>query len=90
MARRRRFHVYVYETSGGSLNVGQTALRPRDRIQEHRVGKAYCEAACHMAPKDVASWWIVGSYDTREEAEEAERREARKFRRQGFKVLGGR
>jgi hypothetical protein len=95
-----QFRVYVIELSDEvgprsnpekpSVYVGQSALSPEKRFEAHRAG--------HRASRRVRNFGVrlrprlyrnVGPFDTRAEAEAAERHLADRLRRRGFTVYGG-
>jgi len=99
-----QYHVYVIEldadelrrreclgaTGGPPLYVGQSALTPEDRFDQHRAGhRASRIVRAHgvrLRPDLSASW---GPYATRAEAEAAEAALAEHLRGRGFCVFGG-
>lgn len=83
----RRYIVYVAETypKGSRVPhyyVGTTATSLAVRKRQHRDGQ-------HGRNRDVRRIWRVGRYDSRTDAERAERIYARSLRRRGFTVEGG-
>ena len=103
-ATPRLYHVYVVEleghllgrreclgaTGGPPLYVGQSALTPGDRFEQHRAGhRASRIVRAHgvrLRPDLSDSW---GPYATRAEAEAAEAALAEDLRARGFCVFGG-
>ena len=67
--------------------VGQTARTPEERFEQHRVGKRSSrivrEFGVQLKPRLHRNW---GPYETRAEAEAAERRLAERLRRRGYAV----
>jgi hypothetical protein len=67
--------------------VGQTARTPEERFEQHLAGKRSSrivrEFGVQLKPRLHRNW---GPYETRAEAEAAERRLAEKLRRRGYAV----
>ena len=100
----RRYHVYVVELEGDVLRrrecadasggpplyVGQSALTPEARFEQHRAGhRASRIVRAHgvrLRPDLSAPW---GPHATRAEAEAAEAELAEDLRGRGFCVFGG-
>ena len=99
-----RYHVYVIELDeslsrkrdclgadrGPPVYVGQSALTPEARFEQHRAGhRASRDVRAHgvrLRP-DLAEGW--GPYDSRREAEAAEAALAEHLRADGLCVFGG-
>ena len=96
----RHYYVYVIEAvdKRGSriFYVGQSALRPEERLSQHAEGKRYC-ATCvtkyHVHGKKLKLRWdLFSQYNpllSRDQADRVERWLAKTLRARGYNVRGG-
>lgn len=100
MSTPRHYYVYVIEAvdKRGSriFYVGQSALRPEERLSQHSEGKRYCDSCItkfHVHGKKLKLRWdLFSQYNpllSRDQAERVERWLAKKLRARGYNVRGG-
>lgn len=83
------YGVYVIELSLGrkTVYVGQTCHTPEERFRQHKAGyKSSRWARKYGVRLRPGLWKGYKRFNTRKEAEDAEKRLARALERRGFKV----
>lgn len=98
-AARRPFHVYVverdpeglYNVGAGAVYVGETQLRPEERLAKHLAGGrtaagVVTRRGLRLRP-DLAP--PEGPFETRNEALRYEKKTANRLRHRGYRVFGG-
>lgn len=96
----RHYYVYVIEATDkrGSriFYVGQSGLRPEERLSQHEEGKRYCDSCVkkfHVHGKKLKLRWdLFSSYNpllSRSQAERVERWLYKKLKARGYNVRGG-
>lgn len=96
----RFYYVYVIEAvdKRGSriYYVGQSALKPEERLSQHEEGKRYCSTCVkkfHVHGKKLRlRWELFSQYNpltSRVQAERVERWLAKKLKARGYNVRGG-